>query len=193
MTSVSPAPRKPSGKAAAKPRKRVQPASPAAAEGHAQGATEAVAEAVSGARDLNDLAAGERAANFRHTRAARRAEVIEDYVEMIADLIGQEGEARAVDIARRLGVSHATVVKTVTRLQEIGLVQSRPYRAIFLTDKGRQMAEESRKRHEIVLAFLRAIGVSEDTAHADAEGMEHHCSRETLAAFQRLIDGRGKV
>lgn len=177
MTSASPAPRKSPAAKAAKA-KKTAPAVPAAASNGAS------------ARDLNDLAAGERAANFRHTRANRRTEVTEDYVEMIADLIEQDGEARAVDIARRLGVSHATVVKTVTRLQEVGLVQSRPYRAIFLTDKGRQMAEESRKRHEVVLAFLRAIGVSEDTAHADAEGMEHHCSRETLAAFQRLIDSR---
>jgi len=183
MTSASPAPRK----APAKPRKR---ASTQAAPDGAPAAPQVDGANGVSARDLNDLAAGERAANFRHTRANRRTEVTEDYVEMIADLIEQDGEARAVDIARRLGVSHATVVKTVTRLQEVGLVQSRPYRAIFLTDKGRQMAEQSRKRHEIVLAFLRAIGVSEDTAHADAEGMEHHCSRETLAAFQRLIDSR---
>jgi len=181
MTSISPAsrksaPAKSGGKAA-----KTKTVPPVAPERPANGDS---------ARDLNDLAAGERAANFRHTRANRRTEVTEDYVEMIADLIEQDGEARAVDIARRLGVSHATVVKTVTRLQEVGLVQSRPYRAIFLTDKGRQMAEESRKRHEVVLAFLRAIGVSEDTAHTDAEGMEHHCSRETLAAFQRLIDSR---
>lgn len=180
-TSAIPASRKTAKTPAKTPAKSARKAAPKAAADKSE---------ANGARDLNDLAAGERAANFRHTRAARRTEVIEDYVEMIADLIGQEGEARAVDIARRLGVSHATVVKTVTRLQEIGLVQSRPYRAIFLTDKGRQMAEESRKRHEIVLAFLRAIGVTEDTAHADAEGMEHHCSRETLAAFQRLIDAR---
>jgi len=187
MTSASPAPRKSAAnKPDAKSGVKAAKAQPLADKSPA----EKPAANGDSARDLNDLAAGERAANFRHTRANRRTEVTEDYVEMIADLIEQDGEARAVDIARRLGVSHATVVKTVTRLQEVGLVQSRPYRAIFLTDKGRQMAEESRKRHEVVLAFLRAIGVSEDTAHTDAEGMEHHCSRETLAAFQRLIDSR---
>lgn len=139
------------------------------------------------ARALLDLGAVERAANFRHTREARRTEVTEDYVELIADLIDNGGEARAVDIAERLGVSHATVVKTITRLQQSGLVTSRPYRAIFLTDQGRRIADQSRQRHEIVLSFLRAIGVSDETAHADAEGMEHHCSSETLAAFERII------
>lgn len=141
-------------------------------------------------RALGDLAAGQRAANFRHTREARRTEVTEDYVELIADLIDSGGEARAVDIAERLGVSHATVVKTIIRLQQGGLVTSRPYRAIFLTDQGRKIADQSRQRHEIVVNFLRVIGVSDETAHADAEGMEHHCSSETLAAFERIIRGR---
>lgn len=126
------------------------------------------------------------AENFRHTRNARKTEIAEDYVELIADLIDTSGEARAVDIARRLGVSHATVIKTTARLQRDGLVVTQPYRAIFLTDEGRRVAEWSRRRHEKVLRFLLAIGVSQETAQADAEGMEHYVSSETLAAFERL-------
>lgn len=129
----------------------------------------------------------QRATNFRQTRRARKAEIAEDYVELIADLIDGSGEARAVDIARGLGVSHATVIKTIGRLQRDGLVVTKPYRAIFLTDEGRRVAEWSRLRHQLVLDFLLAIGVSEEAAHADAEGMEHHVSAETLAAFERLI------
>lgn len=131
-------------------------------------------------------AADQRAENFRQTRRARKTEIAEDYVELIAELIDAGGEARAVDIARGLGVSHATVVKTIGRLQRDGLVVTKPYRAVFLTDEGRRLAEWSRQRHEIVLAFLLAIGVSEECAHGDAEGMEHHASAETLAAFERL-------
>ena len=52
----------------------------------------------------------QRAENFRQSRRARKTEIAEDYVELIADLIDGGGEARAVDIARGLGVSHATVV-----------------------------------------------------------------------------------
>jgi DtxR family manganese transport transcriptional regulator len=129
----------------------------------------------------------QRAENFRQTRRARRTEVTEDYVELIADLIDAGGEARAVDIARGLGVSHATVINTISRLQRDGLVATKPYRAVFLTDEGRRLALWSRRRHETVLQFLLAIGVSEGTAHADAEGMEHHVSGETLAAFERVI------
>jgi DtxR family manganese transport transcriptional regulator len=101
--------------------------------------------------------------------------------------IDSGGEARVVDIARGLGVSHATVIKTIGRLQRDGLVITKPYRAIFLTDEGRRLAEWSRRRHAIVLEFLLAIGVEEEAAQADAEGMEHHVSSETLAAFERVI------
>jgi len=129
-------------------------------------------------------------ANFRHTRRARSTEIAEDYVELIADLIDSGGEARAVDIARRLGVSHATVIKTIGRLQRDGLVISEPYRAIFLTDEGRRLAEWSKRRHGVVVNFLLAIGVGPEAAHADAEGIEHHVSAETLAAFENLIRSR---
>ncbi len=124
------------------------------------------------------------------TRKAHGSEIAEDYVEVIADLIDAGGEARAVDIARRLGVTHVTVTKTVARLREQGLVNSQPYRSIFLTERGRQLAETVRRRHAIVLQFLKSIGVSDANAQADAEGIEHHVSDETLAAFERIARKR---
>jgi len=133
---------------------------------------------------------GQQADNHRQARAARRRERTEDYVEVVADLIEASGEARVVDIAQRLGVSHVTVVKTIERLQAENLVRTRPYRSIFLTDAGWEMARFSRGRHETVLGLLLAIGVREETAHADAEGIEHHVSAETLAAFERFTKGR---
>lgn len=122
----------------------------------------------------------------RRTRRAHASEIAEDYVEAIADLIDSAGEARVVDIARRLGVTHVTVTRTVARLQRDGLVTAKPYRSIFLTDAGRRLAEQARHRHEIVVAFLLSLGVSPAVAHADAEGIEHHVSRETLAAMERF-------
>lgn len=130
------------------------------------------------------------AANFQRVREAHQVELAEDYVELIADLIDATGEARAADIARRLGVSQPTVVKTIGRLQRDGLVESLPYRSIFLTDTGRMMAERCKRRHEIVVGFLRTIGVDEETAERDAEGIEHHVSEMTLAAFERLIQSK---
>lgn len=132
-------------------------------------------------------AGGERAAIHSRTRAARASEVAEDYVETIAALIASDREARVTDLARTLGVSHVTVVRTVERLARDGLVETRPYRAIFLTDRGGRLAERVKRRHEVVLAFLRAIGVSEKAAQIDSEGIEHHVSEETLRAFERFV------
>ncbi len=125
------------------------------------------------------------AASHARTRKAHASELAEDYVEIVADLIASTGEARVVDIARRLGVSHVTVVRTLARLQRAGLVSTRPYRSIFLTGEGARLAEASRRRHEIVLAFLLWLGVPPAIAHTDAEGIEHHVSPQTLAAFER--------
>ena len=120
-------------------------------------------------------------------RRAHESELMEDYVELIHDLIEQSGEARAVEIARRMGVRQATVTRMVGRLVEHGLAESAPYRSIFLTAAGRRLAEASRVRHTTVLRFLRALGVSDATARMDAEGMEHHVSEETLAAMRRFM------
>lgn len=127
---------------------------------------------------------------FQRTRDDHSRENAEDYVELIDSLISETGEARAVDLAERLGVSHVTVSKTVQRLQREGYVTSQPYRSIFLTDKGREVAAASRERHELVLKFLEALGVSSETAEIDAEGIEHHVSDETLQAMGRYLKGK---
>lgn len=125
--------------------------------------------------------------SFRQTRNNRRTELVEDYVELIADLMEDGGEARQVDIAHRLGVAQPTVAKMLKRLISEGYVQQRRYRGIFLTDAGRKLAELCRERHQIVESFLCAIGVSPETARIDAEGMEHHASAETLEAFKNFV------
>ena len=128
----------------------------------------------------------------QRTREEHSEETAEDYVELIAALIAETGEARAIDMARRLGVTHVTVGRTIQRLQRDGLVTTQPYRAIFLTDAGRTLAEKARRRHETVVDFLRSIGVPESVAQSDAEGIEHHVSVETLAAFRKLLGNRAR-
>lgn len=127
------------------------------------------------------------AERFGRVRDAHQRELAEDYVELIADLIEQRGEARVVDLAGRLGVTNATVNNTIQRLQRDGLVTSKPYRSIFLTALGRELAETSRERHSVVREFLIALGVDVDTADTDAEGIEHHVSDATLGAFRGYL------
>ena len=82
----------------------------------------------------------QQAENLRRSRRDHAGETAQDYVEAIADLSAAVGEARVVDLAHRLGVSHVTVNRTLGRLQQAGYVRTRPYRAIFLTDAGRRLA-----------------------------------------------------
>lgn len=127
---------------------------------------------------------------LRQTRRKHSLETAEDYVEAIAELTESTGEARAVDLARRLGVSHVTVIRTVARLQRDGYTSSQPYRAIFLTARGARLARQSRERHALVVDFLRSLGIPEPVVQEDAEGIEHHVSAETLTAFRRHLSGR---
>jgi len=132
------------------------------------------------------------AAKFDRIRRAHQSEVAEDYVEMISDLIEETGEARTVDLAARFGVTSPTVNAIVRRLQRENLVETRPYRSIFLTEAGKALAESSRARHQIVRDFLVTIGVPETIAEEDAAGVEHHVSEETLAVFAQ-ITAAGKI
>lgn len=126
---------------------------------------------------------------FARAREKQAVALLEDYVELIGDLIAETGEARVADIAHRMGVAQPTATKTVGRLKREGLATARPYRGVFLTEAGAALADRVRARHRTVVALLKAVGVPESTAELDAEGMEHHVSERTLAAFKAYLDG----
>jgi DtxR family manganese transport transcriptional regulator len=127
------------------------------------------------------------ARRFGKTRTAQSHALLEDYAELIADLLATGGEARPTDIARRLGVSHATAIKTIARMKREGLATARPYRGVFLTEAGETLAARVKARHRLVVDLLRAVGVPAEAAEQDAEGIEHHVSEATLQAFSRFL------
>ena len=124
--------------------------------------------------------------SFKKVRDAHKSENTEDYLEIIADLLNTKGEARIVDIANKLDIAQATANKTIQRLQNQGFVKKEPYRSIFLTLKGQEVASVSKKRHIIVLTFLKNLGLDARTAEADAEGIEHHVSDKTLKKMEQF-------
>jgi DtxR family manganese transport transcriptional regulator len=155
----------------------MQPTAPAKARRNGGGTTELPTELTQARR-------------FGKTRSAQSTALFEDYVELIADLLTSSGEARPTDIARRLGVSHATAIKAISRLKRAELATSRPYRGVFLTERGHALAERVHARHRLVVALLRAVGVPAEAAEADAEGMEHHVSDATLKAFAQFLKAK---
>ena len=129
----------------------------------------------------------QQADSFQAVRDAHRSEMVEDYVELIAELIEQRGEARPVDIAERLGVKQPTVSKNLARLKREGFVRRERYRSVFLTEAGQALADQCSKRHRLVVSFLMQLGLDVATAEQDAEGIEHHVSERTLRVFQEFV------
>lgn len=135
----------------------------------------------------NDIPTEVQRQGFEAVRNAHQSEMVEDYVELIADLIDENGGARPVDIAKRLGVSAPTVSKNLARLVREDFITNERYRGVQLTQAGQQLAHSCKIRHRIIVDFLIALGVPRQTAELDAEGLEHHVSDETLTAFRDFV------
>ena len=110
----------------------------------------------------------DQAIRFGKARSAQSGALLEDYVELISDLLAMNGEARPTDIARRLGVSHATVIKTIGRLKREGLAVAKPYRGVFLTEPGETLADRVRARL-ISASYARTCALLQELETAQAE------------------------
>ena len=125
---------------------------------------------------------------FIATRKHHLLELAEDYVEIIYDLIQEKNEARVCDIAKHIGVSHVTVIRTVGRLKKKGFLLSQQHQPITLTDEGIKLSKFCKKRHAFLLKYLLALGVPAHIAQIDVEGMEHHISPVTMKVFQKHLE-----
>ncbi len=112
---------------------------------------------------------------------------MEDYLEVIYELIQYKGYATTIDISEYLNVSSPSVTYMMQRLNDSGHLNYEKYRGIQLTDKGILVAKNIRERHGLLAEFLQIIGVDEDTANKDAEGMEHHLQPKTLRKLEHFI------
>lgn len=113
---------------------------------------------------------------------------VEDYLEVVYELIRRKGYARPSDIAEQLGVSTASVTGMLQRLHRMGLIVYERYRGLTLTPKGQQVARNIQQTHLTILKFLRIFGIEEETAQEDAEGIEHHLHRVTIDRIGRFVD-----
>ena len=127
---------------------------------------------------------------YRKVRADHATETAQDYVEAVSDIVHHRGVCRVKHLAEHMGVSHVTVSRIISRLRDEQLVETEQYRPIRLTAKGERLAAESRRRHEIVLQFLLALGVPEAEADSDAEGIEHHVGSATLQCMEQFLQHR---
>lgn len=116
-----------------------------------------------------------------------RTDRMEDYLEVIYELVEQKGYATTVDISTYLNVSSPSVTKMTQRLDETGYLKYEKYRGIRLTDEGVRIAQNIRNRHGLLAEFFKMIGVDEDSANSDAEGIEHHLHPETIKRLEDFM------
>ena len=118
------------------------------------------------------------------TRSSSR---MEDYLEIISELVELKGYATTLDISRYMHVSAPSVTKMLQRLDEGEFLEYEKYHGINLTKKGANVAEGIRQNHGILLEFFEILGVGYDTANQDTEGIEHHLNPKTIKQLRKFI------
>lgn len=122
-----------------------------------------------------------------HKSAKPKMARIEDYLEVIAELVELKGYATTLDVSRYMNVSAPSVTKMLQRLDENGYLKYEKYRGINLTQKGINLAEAIRQRHGILLEFFEILGIEHETANQDAEGLEHHLNPKTIKQLRKFL------
>jgi Mn-dependent DtxR family transcriptional regulator len=117
---------------------------------------------------------------------------MEDYLEVIYELIKKKGYATQTDISESLNVSLPGVSKMLQRLDESKYLKYEKYRGINLTEEGIEVAENIHEKHGLLSEFFKMIGVDEDIANIDAEGIEHHIHPQTLRKLREFIRNHKK-
>jgi Mn-dependent DtxR family transcriptional regulator len=112
---------------------------------------------------------------------------MEDYLEVIYELIQQKGYATTTDISKYLNVSLPSVTKMIKKLGEVSYLDYEKYRGIRLTEDGISVAKSIRERHSLLTEFFMMIGIDKKTANRDAEGIEHHLQPQTLKKLQEFV------
>lgn len=118
------------------------------------------------------------------TRSSTR---MEDYLEIISELVELKGYATTLDISRYMNVSAPSVTKMLQRLDEGGYLEYEKYQGINLTKKGAEVADGIRQKHGILLEFFEILGIGYDTANQDTEGIEHHLNPKTIKQLRKFI------
>jgi len=122
-----------------------------------------------------------------HKTIKKESERREDYLEIISELVEMKGYATTLDISRYMNVSPPSVTKMLQKLDEKGYLEYEKYHGINLTEKGNKIAYTIRQKHGILLEFFEILGVGNETANQDAEGIEHHLNPKTIRQLRKFI------
>jgi DtxR family Mn-dependent transcriptional regulator len=122
-------------------------------------------------------------------RKQKLSESLEDYLETILELETTHRVARAKDIAEKMGVLRGSVTGALRALADKGLINYAPYSFITLTDRGRKIAAEVRRRHTVIRDFLHRVLLLEPMrAEENACRIEHAIDRTAVDRLVQFIE-----
>lgn len=116
-------------------------------------------------------------------------ESVEDYLETILVLSKRLPVVRSIDIANELEYSKPSVSVAMKNLKGRGYITVSSEGCIVLTEEGRKLASDTYERHTLISQWLVELGVSPETASADACRIEHDLSQESFDALKCHILG----
>ena len=112
---------------------------------------------------------------------------VEDYLEVISELVDMKGYAATLDISRYMNVSAPSVTKMLKKLDAEGFLEYEKYYGINLTEKGQRIADTIKQKHGILLDFFEILGIGKEIANQDAEGIEHHLNPKTIRQIRKFV------
>ena len=112
---------------------------------------------------------------------------VEDYLEVISELVDMKGYAATLDISRYMNVSAPSVTKMLKKLDGDGYLEYEKYYGINLTEKGQRIADIIKQKHGILLEFFEILGIGKEIANQDAEGIEHHLNPKTIRQIRKFV------
>jgi Mn-dependent DtxR family transcriptional regulator len=127
-------------------------------------------------------------AQTRAVQPKRDISRLEDYLEAIYNLNSEKGYVSAADISDKLGVTPPSVSSMVVNLAKKGYLEHERYRGMKLTPSGEKVARSVIKRHQVISELISMLGVDDQTAYVDTEGIEHHVHPITVRRFERLAE-----
>lgn len=111
---------------------------------------------------------------------------MEDYLEVISELVELKGYASPTDISNYMDVRPPSVTKMLRRLDADDYLEYTKYHGLKLTSKGKAIANDIRQKHSDLLEFFEIIGVDASTANKDVEGIEHHLNPKTMKQLRKF-------
>ena len=133
---------------------------------------------------------GERLESIKKARVHETSKFtsrMEDYLEVISELVELKGYAIPMDISNYMNVSPPSVTKMLRRLDESKYIEYAKYQGLCLTSQGKNIADKIRQRHSDLLEFFEMLGIDSSIANQDIEGIEHHLNPKTTKQLKRFI------